>query len=174
MINLKLPFWLSGSKPQALLAVTQAWWGKVESWLTWPLRQLDIDLAALAVVDLFAWERGIERFEAEPETLYRKRVKYAFINAQDAGSVAGFQRIFERLDIGYVEVQERVAGEDWDIVYLLLNDSQIAQNTQLLQVIIRLYGRTCRRYIVNSISTSVAYVNVQPLSDNQETIVATL
>ncbi|EOF6267785.1 hypothetical protein ACK1GW_005077, partial [Salmonella enterica] len=68
----------------------------------------------------------------ESLSLYRKRVKYAFINAQDAGSVAGFKAIFERLEIGFVEIQERQPGIDWDIILLRLTDSQVSDNTALL------------------------------------------
>ncbi|EAY3663382.1 hypothetical protein FGR12_22140, partial [Salmonella enterica] len=71
---------------------------------------------------------------------------YAFVNARDAGSVEGFISIFERLGIGYVELLERQPGIDWDVIQVRVTDSQIATNTQLMIQIIRQYGRTCRRY----------------------------
>ncbi|EDV6094794.1 hypothetical protein AA490_005094, partial [Salmonella enterica subsp. enterica] len=70
---------------------------------------------AESILNLIAWQYDISRFDGESLPLYRKRVKYAFINAQDAGSVAGFKAIFERLEIGFVEIQERQPGIDWDI-----------------------------------------------------------
>ena len=173
MDKLKLPFWLGGEKPGKLRTIAQAWWEKVEGWLTWPLAQLDVLTAALALVNIVAWERGIKRFDGEPESLYRKRVKFAFINAQDAGSVAGFQRIFQRLEIGFVNIVERSDGQDWDIVSLQLNDSQISQNTELLQVIVQMYGRTCRRYIFETLTTVTAVANVQTMGDDHSTVVAT-
>lgn len=68
------------------------------------------------------------------------------MNARDAGSVEGFISIFERLGIGYVELMERQPGIDWDVIQVRVTDSQIATNTQLMIQIIRQYGRTCRRY----------------------------
>lgn len=60
--------------------------------------------------------------------------------------VEGFINIFDRLGIGYVELLERQPGIDWDVILVRVTDSQIADNTQLLIQIIRQYGRTCRRY----------------------------
>ena len=98
------------------------------------------------MLDLLAWQRDITREKNETLRLYRLRVKYACVNAQDAGSTAGFARIFERLELGAVIVKERNDGLDWDVVLLEINDSVIADNTLLLDFIIRQYGRTCRRY----------------------------
>ncbi|EAT5563884.1 hypothetical protein ABRF96_004643, partial [Salmonella enterica subsp. enterica serovar Chester] len=84
--------------------------------------------------------------DGEPLELFRRRVAYAFVNARDAGSVEGFISIFERLGIGYVELMERQPGIDWDVIQVRVTDSQIATNTQLMIQIIRQYGRTCRRY----------------------------
>lgn len=97
-------------------------------------------------MNLIAWQRDIDRFKGEPLSLFRKRVKYAYINAKEAGSVVGFKRIFMRLGIGYVEIEERMDGVDWDVVDIQLSDTQLAENQQLLTVLIQHYGRTCRRY----------------------------
>ncbi|WP_241000450.1 phage tail protein, partial [Pseudomonas viridiflava] len=110
------------------------------------LLQMDADTCHLTVLDLLAWQRDITRFKGEPEGLYRLRVKYAFINSVDAGSTAGLKRILERLGVGYVEIQERMPERDWDVVLLTLSDSQLSENPDLLRVLIRQYGRTCRRY----------------------------
>ncbi|HAM2724798.1 TPA: hypothetical protein IBD75_005348, partial [Escherichia coli] len=93
-------------------------------------------------LDLLAWERDITRFKGEPTEIYRRRISYAFINAQEAGEVAGFIAIFERLGIGYVELLERQPGVDWDVILVRVTDSQIADNSDLLLEIIRKYGRT--------------------------------
>ena len=95
---------------------------------------------------MLAYQRDIHRFKGEPLDLFRKRVKFAFINARDAGSVSGFIAIFERLGVGYVELLERQPDIDWDVIILRLTDGQIANNPDLLMQIVRQYGRTCRRY----------------------------
>lgn len=146
MQHIKNKFWLAGNENSKLRALAQRWWELVESWLMWPLSQFDAETCTRPVLDLLAWQRDIERGKDEPMRQYRLRVKYACVNAQDAGSSAGFVRIFERLELGAVIVKERNAGMDWDIVLLEMNDSQIAQNGPLLDFIIRQYGRTCRRY----------------------------
>lgn len=146
MIKLELPFWLDGEEATKLKATAQAWWESVEGWLRWPLLQMDAETCHLTILDLLAWQRDITRFRGESEALYRLRVKYAFVNAVDAGSVAGFQRIFLRLGIGTLRIAERQPDRDWDIVQLHLSDQQLSDNPALLDMIIHQYGRTCRRY----------------------------
>lgn len=147
-VTLSLPFWMAKAKGELekLRNAAEAWWGQVHEWAAWPVRQLDTDTCDALVLDLIAWQRDIARFAGEPLALYRKRIKYAYANARDAGSVAGFARIFMRLGIGYVEIEERMPGIDWDIVDIQLTDSQLADNQDLLTVLIQHYGRTCRRY----------------------------
>jgi hypothetical protein len=146
MIELKLPFWLDGVELAKLKQGSQQWWELVEAWVRWPLGQFDALTAQLAIVDLMAFQRDIQRFKDELEDLYRKRVKYALVNAQDAGSKAGFIRVFERLGIGYVEIIERFDAVNWDVIKLRLSSTQIAGNPELLMNIVLKYGRTCRRY----------------------------
>lgn len=152
--DIKLPSWLNRGDVVRLKNTLTRFWGKVYGWVTWTLRQADPLTCAGPVLNLIAWQYDIARFDGEPQTLYRKRVKYAFINAQDAGSMAGFKAIFERLGIGYVEIQERRPDTDWDIVLLRLTDSQISEHTALLNQIVRQYGRTCRRYHLQIITTT--------------------
>ena len=71
-------------------------------------------------------ERDVTRFTGEPEALFRLRVKFAFINSVDAGSTAGMKRIFERLGVGYVEIEERQPGRDWDVVLLKFSNAQLS------------------------------------------------
>ena len=146
MIKLELPFWLDGEEATKLKASAQAWWESAEGWMRWPLLQMDPETCHLSVLDLLAWQRDISRYNGEPERLYRLRVKYAFVNAVDAGSVAGFRRILQRLGVGDVKIKERQPDRDWDIVQLYFSDEQLSNNPTLIDIIVHQYGRTCRRY----------------------------
>jgi len=144
MIDIKLPFWLDGAELTKLKQAAKTYWDKVETWLSWPLTQLDAETCTLGMLDLLAWQRDIERMKEEPESLYRLRVKYALVNAQDAGSVAGIKRIFSRLGVGTVEVEERDPLKDWDVITLHLSDDQLAQNPDLLDRILDLKFRSSK------------------------------
>ena len=54
--------------------------------------------------------------------------------------------ILQRLDVGIVHVEERRNGYDWDIIHVRVTDSQLSEHTDLLDVVLQHYGRTCRRY----------------------------
>lgn len=141
-----LPFWFSDAEVSKLAAAAGNWFAKLREWAMWPAMQADPETCGEAVLRLIAWQRDIDRFDGEPLALFRKRVKHARVNAVDAGSAAGFRRIFMRLGIGWVELDERMDGRDWDVVAIRLSDSQLAENQKLLDVLIQHYGRTCRRY----------------------------
>ncbi|BBV94915.1 phage tail protein [Pseudomonas monteilii] len=172
MIKLELKFWLAGTELSKLRDAAQAWWERVESWISWPLQQLDAETCHLAVLDLMAWQRDITRFRGEPERLYRLRVKWAFVNAVDAGSTAGFKRIFQRLGVGEVQILERQEGRDWDIVQLLLTDEQLSANPLLLDLIVNQYGRTCRRYELVGTSRVTLVIGAYEVSNDQVTLTA--
>lgn len=174
MRKLKLPFWLGAGELAKLCAAAQAWWETVQGWLHWPLHQMDPEHCHLTILDLLAWQRDITRFSTEPEPLYRLRVKYAFINSVDAGSTAGMKRILNRLGVGYVEIEERLPERDWDVVLLKLTDSQLADNPELLRVLVQQYGRTCRRYDFVTITPVTVRVALVDFNDDQLTLVATL
>lgn len=174
MIRLKLPFWLGGPELAKLKESAQAWWEKVENWLHWPLQQMDAETCHATVLDLLAWQRDISRFNGEPESLYRLRVKHAFINAKDAGSTAGLKRILHRLGVGYVEIEERMPDRDWDVVLLTLSDSQLSQNPELMRVLIQQYGRTCRRYDFVTVTPLTLRILAADFNDDQQTLVASL
>ncbi|PWB34671.1 phage tail protein [Pseudomonas sp. SDI] len=174
MIKLKLPFWLEGVELAKLRDAAQSWWERVEEWLRWPLLQLDAETCHLTILDLLAWQRDITRFKGEPESLYRLRVKYAYINAVDAGSVAGMKRILVRLGVGYAEIDERDPDRDWDVIMLRLSDSQLSQNPELLRVLIQQYGRTCRRYDFITITPVALQIAAVHFNDDQQTLVARL
>ncbi|WOZ76039.1 hypothetical protein [Kosakonia sacchari] len=146
LAGMALPFWMDKGEPQKLLRAARQFWQRVYGWVTWPMRQLDPLTCSESLLTLIAYDRDITRFDGEPLALFRKRVAYAFVNAADAGSVEGFISIFQRLGIGLVELLERQPGIDWDVIVLRVTDGQIAGNTQLMIHIIQQYGRTCRRY----------------------------
>ncbi len=152
--GLRLPFWMSEGEPARLLAVARQFWLRIWEAITWPLRQSDPLTCCEPLLMLTAWQSDINRFNNEPLALFRKRVAYAFINARDAGTVAGFIAIFDRLGIGYVELLERQPGTDWDIITVRVTDSQIAASPELLMLIIQQYGRSCRRYRFEVITTT--------------------
>lgn len=161
MIKLDLPFWNNKGTSIPLIKMAQGYWEKAEQGLRWPLTQLDVETCTVGVLKMIAWQRDIDRFAGEPLWLFRLRVKYAHVNARDAGSVAGIKRIFARLGVGYVEVHERVPDKDWDVIVLRLSDNQLSQNPQLLQVMVEQYGRTCRRYefdVITSIGVDIATI----------------
>ena len=135
------------------------WWDYVQSAVKFPFAILDEEKCSERILNLIAYQRDVERFENEPIELFRKRVKYAFINAKDAGSKVGFIRIFERLGIGYVEIEERFDLENWDVIKIRLSDSQLAKNIDLLNLIIRKYGRTCRRYTFEVITAETVTIH---------------
>lgn len=146
LAGLRLPTWMRKGEPDKLLKTARKFWAQVYGWVTWPVSQFDPLTCSEPLLNLLAYDRDITRFNGEPLSLFRRRVAFAFINARDAGSVAGFISIFERLGIGYVELVEGQPGIDWDVIQVRVSDSQIADNAQLLLQIIQQYGRTCRRY----------------------------
>ncbi|MDP8173688.1 phage tail protein [Pasteurella skyensis] len=145
-MKIKLPFWMDNGEVKKIAQLFEKWWTYILEFIRCPFELLDEEKCSEKVLYLIAYQRNITRFLNEPLPLFRKRVKYAFINAKDAGSKAGFIRIFERLGIGYVELVERFDLENWDVIKVQVTDNQIAKNPDLLQFIIREYGRTCRRY----------------------------
>lgn len=156
--SIVLPSWMNFGDPKKLANACRTFWTIYKGWVYWPLQQLDPEKCSESLLDVLAYQCDITRFVNEPLTLYRKRIKYAFVNAQDAGEVAGFIRIFERLGIGFVEINERMPGQDWDVIGVTVTDNQVTGNADLLMEIIRHYGRTCRRYefrVITSESFSI-------------------
>ncbi|CNB98189.1 phage-like protein [Yersinia frederiksenii] len=146
-------------EPGKLLRACNQFWQWIYGWLIWPLNQLDAATCAVPLLNVLAYQRDISRFDGEPLSLYRKRVEYAFINARDAGSVAGFAAIFLRLGIGDITQLERQPEIDWDIILIRVNDTQIAENNTLMMALIRQYGRTCRRYIFQVINAKTVSIH---------------
>ncbi|CQJ44947.1 hypothetical protein [Yersinia rohdei] len=159
LASLRLPSWMDKGEANKLLRVCRQWWQWVHGWLIWPLNQLDAATCTVPLLNVLAYQRDINRFDGEPLSLYRKRVEYAFINARDAGSVAGFAAIFLRLGIGEIVQLERQPAIDWDVILIRVNDTQIAENNTLMMALIRQYGRTCRRYIFQVINAKTVSIH---------------
>ena len=180
--RIKLPFWQQAQPDPSIKTeegqlvkyarVKDRWWDKVQQWISWPLTAFDVETAPLIIVDLLAWQRDIDRFFNEPELLYRRRVKFAKMNADDAGSTAGFKRIWERMELGFIEVEERIDGIDWDIIRLNMTESLISEQPELLNFIIRKYGRTCRQYQFKTISNLVLEIRLINFNYNSECMIA--
>lgn len=154
-----LPVWMNKGEPLTLAHASRTWWQRVASWLAFPLAQIDVDTCDEQLLALLAYQRDIERFEGESLDLLRLRVKYAFVNARDAGSIAGFARIFERLEIGQIQQLERQLQYEWDVILIRINDAQLARDNTLMMKIIRQYGRTCRRYFFDVLNEKSAYIH---------------
>ncbi|MGL5177256.1 MAG: phage tail protein [Aeromonas veronii] len=175
------PWWEDGQtiadgvrEPAFLARGIMAFWQKMRGWLLQPLTQQDALTCSESMLALLAWERDIKRFKGEPLSLYRKRVKYAFVNARDAGEVAGFKRIFERLGIGWCELHERQEGEPWDVITIEVADSDLTENQTLMETLIQHYGRTCRRYRFQVLYPATAYLHSSRIEMGQEVFAATL
>lgn len=145
-MKITLPFWLNKGEIAKIAHLFEQWWQWAMIFVQFPFQTQDEERCNEAILNLIAYQRDVIRFDGEPLELFRKRVKYAYLNAKDAGSTAGFQRIFQRLGIGYVEQEERFDPINWDVIKLRVSDNQISRNPELLNLIIRQYGRTCRRY----------------------------
>lgn len=176
-----VPWWMDGQtiatqlkEPHFLANGVMGFWKKVKGWLLYPLAQLEPMTCSEKLLAVLAWDRDIHRFKNEPTELFRKRVKFAFINAKDAGEKAGFIRIFNRLGVGLVEIDERVPERDWDIITIRLSDSQLSENYDLLEELIQQYGRTCRRYEYQVISPTQLNLTASPLDWDHQCVVAVL
>ena len=176
-----VPWWMDGKtiaetlkEPHFLAKGIMQYWQRLKGWLLYPLAQLDPITCNERLLSLLAWDRDITRFKDEPTSLFRKRVKYAFVNATDAGEKAGFIRIFQRLGVGVVEVDERTPDRDWDIITIRLSDSQLSENYSLLEQLLQQYGRTCRRYEYQVISSTPLQMSAFPMDWQHQCTVVTL
>ena len=177
MIKLELIFWQKGKvtfELEKLRSAAQRFFVQVQAWITWPLNQLDTETCILPILDLIAWQRDVTRFSGEPLDLYRKRVTYAYANSHDAGSTAGMKRIFVRLGIGYVELAERTDPVNWDLITVRLSDSQLSSNQTLIELLLRYYGRTCRRYNVEIINPVTLSLGAQQFQHSHTTHIASI
>lgn len=156
--DITLPVWMNKGEPLTLAHASKTWWGRVREWLTFPLAQIDVDTCDEQLLALLAYQRDVERFPGESLSLFRLRVKYAFANAQDAGCIAGFARIFERLEIGKIQQLERQLQYEWDVILIRINDEQLSRDNTLMMRLVRQYGRTCRRYFFDVVNQAPANI----------------
>lgn len=157
--DINLPVWMNKGEPLTLAHASKTWWERVRDWLMFPLAQIDVDTCDEQLLALLAYQRDVERFPGESLSLFRLRVKYAFVNAQDAGCIAGFARIFERLGIGKIQQLERQLQYEWDVILIRINDEQLSRDNTLMMRLVSQYGRTCRRYFFDVVSTSVTHAH---------------
>lgn len=159
--RIRLRFWQDNGSGGQLARIGQAadrWFDRITEYLSWLNSRIDPETAPLELLDLLAWQRDIERLESEDEDLYRLRVKYALANAGDAGSKAGFERIWKRLGLGRIVQTERFDTENWDVIKLQIDEFIFGKYNRLFDTLISQYGRTCRRYVFESIQVNPAEV----------------
>ena len=169
----EISFWMNGANAQALCKAAQLWFQRLGDAAIWPLRQCDAMTCSVTVLNLLAWQRGISRYPDEPDRLYRLRVAHAYANGRDAGSTAGWQGIFERLELlnpNELALEERIHGQDWDRVGIFLSDQRLAELQDILfWIMIPEYGRTCRRYTLVSRSVSQTIMGVGVFDNDYST-----
>lgn len=166
-LKITLPVWMNRGEPVKLANASIKYWERTYQWLKFPIMQFDPLTCDERLLFLYAYQRDVKRLKNEPLALYRKRIKHAHANAKDAGAVVGFKNIFERLEIGTVQILERQAGYDWDVIILRLSDNQLTNNQELLTEIIRQYGRTCRRYFFEIVFVQKMHFKCGDFSNNQ-------
>jgi hypothetical protein len=147
-VDITLKFWMSGALLRAVCSVAAGMWGRISTSIDNLSMLADAESCPLPLLNLLAWQRGIDRLSGEDDELFRRRVKYAYQNALDAGSVSGFGRIWERLELGSVTQEERVDVTDWDVILVSLDDAKFSRYRGLFEQLVALYGRTCRRYVL--------------------------
>ena len=153
-IPIKLKFWQDGSKLSKIASISEKVFSNFEKPLKMVTKAIDVEKANIELVKIIGWGRGIDPFQGESEKLYRKRVKYALQNSQDAGCVNGFSKIWKRLGLGTLTQKERVDKDEWDVIQLEIDEAVFWEYQFLLDSLIQLYGRTCRRYVLSTVSTS--------------------
>ncbi|MEA4863383.1 MAG: phage tail protein [Victivallaceae bacterium] len=148
-MKITLNFWQSGSFAKALCGVLETVYGAIETALDKVTLTADPERCPAELLDLIAWQRGVDRLPGEDEALYRLRIKYAYANARDAGSPAGFARIWSRLNLGTIAQTERPdLADNWDVILVQVDYAVFSRYAGLFDELVRLYGRTCRRYVL--------------------------
>ncbi|MDE8603890.1 hypothetical protein M3I01_013385 [Marinomonas sp. RSW2] len=141
-----LPSWLKDAEITKLKDAAGKYWQSVSSWMRLPLEQLDPINCHPVVLRLYAYERDVDRFVTEPDSLYRLRVATAVSNTRDAGELVGMEQIVKRFGEVIGGTIERDPDKDWDVITLILENGVLTKDWELGRFIIRQYGRTCRRY----------------------------
>ncbi|TPA94374.1 phage tail protein [Vibrio parahaemolyticus] len=144
--EIKLRYWMGRGELAKFARAMRNYWGHVKAAFEMPLQQHDPLTAPMALVNILAWQREIERLGQEPEELFRIRVAHAYGFARDAGSIAGWEDMFAKLGYPHIGQDERLANVPWDVISLKIRDGDLTNVPKLLDTVIRQYGRTCRRY----------------------------
>lgn len=166
MITGNISFWMNGTRAQALKAAAERWWiTSAEGFAKILNVKHDVLNAPLEIVDLLAWERDITRFDDEPERLYRLRVKHAYINVLDAGLAVGMQRIFKRLELPELPIDERLIPDyEWDMLRLQIEFNDYLEHRTGLYIVLQIYRRTCRRWIVEVLAPQLEITDYQTIA----------
>ncbi|PMN68419.1 hemolysin [Enterovibrio norvegicus] len=146
MPEINFKYWMGRGELAKFARALRNYWAHVEAALMLPLEKHDPLKAPIGVVNLMAWERDVNRLGQEPEALFRIRVAHAYGFARDGGSVAGWEEMFATLGYPHITQDERLTGVDWDVISLQIRDGDLSEVPELLDTVIRQYGRTCRRY----------------------------
>ncbi|MCG3724693.1 phage tail protein [Vibrio cincinnatiensis] len=144
--EIKLRYWMGRGELAKLARALHGYWQHVKAAFEMPLQQHDPLTAPIALVNILAWQRDVERLGQEPEALFRIRVAHAYGFARDAGSVAGWEDMFAKLGYPHIAQDERLKNVDWDVISLKIRDGDLTNVPKLLDTVVRQYGRTCRRY----------------------------
>ncbi|TOP99685.1 phage tail protein [Vibrio parahaemolyticus] len=144
--EISLRYWMGRGELTKFARAMRNYWEHVRAAFEMPLQQHDPLTAPMALVNILAWQREVERLGQEPEALFRIRVAHAYGFARDAGTIAGWEEMFAKLGYPHITQDERLANVDWDVISLKIKDGDLTNVPKLLDTVIRQYGRTCRRY----------------------------
>ena len=161
-MKIELKFWQSGPLLTRVAGVIGDLWQRVANALNELGFLVDPERCPEPILRLIAYQRSVDRLPGEDLALFRRRVKHAFENALDAGSVGGFERIWERLDLGTVIQRERVDEVEWDVIEVEVDPGRFAPYQGLFEELVRLYGRTCRRYVLTIPSGDPIVIVLRP------------
>ncbi|EJT1895940.1 hemolysin [Vibrio alginolyticus] len=144
--EINLRYWMGRGELAKFARAMRNYWEHVRAAFEMPLQQHDPLTAPMALVNILAWQREIERLGQEPEDVFRIRVAHAYGFAREAGSIVGWEDMFAKLGYPHIVQDERLAKIDWDVISLKIRDGDLSNVPKLLDTVIRQYGRTCRRY----------------------------
>lgn len=162
--EINLRYWMGRGELAKFARAMRNYWEHVRAAFEMPLQQHDPLTAPMALVNILAWQREVERLGQEPEALFRIRVAHAYGFARDVGSIAGWEEMFTKLGYPHITQDERLDNVDWDVISLKIKDGDLTNVPKLIDTVIRQYGRTCRRYQYTTYSD--AHVGVNSLSAN--------
>ncbi|MGF1710141.1 phage tail protein [Vibrio sp. 99-70-13A1] len=170
--EINLRYWMGRGELAKFARAMRNYWEHVKAAFEMPLQQHDPLTAPIALVNILAWQRGVEKLGQEPEDLFRIRVAHAYGFSRDAGSVSGWEEMFEKLGYPHIAQDERLVNVDWDVVSLKIRDGDLSEVPHLLDTVVRQYGRTCRRYQYTTYVEIDMPLKTQILDGAYETAVA--